>query len=109
MKNRNRTQMVKALATAILLGGLVANISARADDADDRDAVLQSVEKGEIRSLAEIRKTIIDQFQGDIVHIGIKQRHGRRFYEFKVLRPDGRLIEIKVDPATKDILEIENE
>ncbi len=109
MENRTCIRMVKVTVTAIVLGGLVANMAARADDADDRDAVLQSVEKGEIRSLAEIRKSISDRFQGDIVHIGIEQHHGRRFYEFKLLRPDGRLIEIKVDPATKDILEIENE
>jgi uncharacterized membrane protein YkoI len=109
MKNRTCQHFLKMVTTAIVLGALSAHVIARADDADDRDAVLQSVEKGEIRSLAEIRKSIIDQFQGDIVHIGIKQRHGHRFYEFKVLRPDGRLIEIKVDPATKEILEIENE
>ena len=49
------------------------------------------------------------RFKGDIVRVEPRRKHGRFLYKFKVLSPEGQLVEIEMDAASGAILEVENE
>lgn len=99
----------------LLLAVLLHGAPAHADDDGDGDqhkrleAMQEAVERGEIKSLAELKPIIRSRYPGDIVHISSSREHGVFRYEFRVLRKGGRLIEIEMDAASGDILEVENE
>ncbi len=80
-----------------------------ADNDDDRDRIRESVEKGEIKSLADLRRIVLSRVSGKIVSTEI-DRKGKSFvYEFRVLSTAGRLVEVEVDAASGRIEEIENQ
>ncbi len=89
--------------------------AARADDDGDSgqesrlEQMQEAVERGEIKSLGELRAIVRSKFPGEIVHVSTSGEHGRYHYEFRVLRADGRLLEIEMDAASGDVLEVEND
>ncbi|MEN9894925.1 MAG: hypothetical protein RIR97_777 [Pseudomonadota bacterium] len=78
------------------------------DDNHNRDAVLSSVEKGEILPLSTIRKQISNAFPGDIVDVAIVRRHGAIRYRFKVLTQSGVLQEVIINAVDGTVLKVEN-
>nr|WP_186363367.1 PepSY domain-containing protein [Rhizobium sp. ACO-34A] len=80
-----------------------------ADTDDDRDRIRESVEKGEIKSLADLRRIVLDRVSGKIVSTEIDRKDKRLIYEFRVLSTAGRLVEVEVDAASGLIREIENQ
>ncbi|MEI2301922.1 PepSY domain-containing protein [Ensifer sp. MJa1] len=107
-----------SLALALLLGVMLAHVSAsRADDDhqdvvspdDAREHIRERVQRGEIKSLAELRRIVAGEVDGEIVSTSIDQEHGVAVYEFRVLRPDNRMVEVEVDAASGVVLEIEND
>jgi uncharacterized membrane protein YkoI len=102
------------VGTALAAQGAVA----RADDdhdhkseaeSEDRDHVLEALRRGEILPLPKLKSQVLEQWPGEIVALSVDRDHGRIRYEFRVLRPDGRLTEVEVDAADGSILEVENE
>ena len=106
---------LKRLATLLFLsvalvslGGHVA--SADDDDARDHEIARKALSEGRIRPLTQIIDQLKAQFPGQIVDVELKTKKPNIFvYEFKVLTPDGKLKEIKVDAATAKIIEIEDD
>ena len=101
--------------SALLCVSLMFAISlARADDDGDndddhnRDAVLNSVEKGEILPLSTIRKQVSNAFPGDIVDVAIVRRHGGIRYRFKILTKDGVLQEVIINAVDGAVIKVEN-
>lgn len=78
------------------------------DDNNNRDAVLSSVEKGEILPLSTIRKQVRNAFPGDIVDVAIVRRHGGIRYRFKILTKDGVLQEVIINAVDGTVLKVEN-
>jgi len=78
-------------------------------DDDDLDHVRDAVERGDIKSLAVLRRIVLSQIDGDIVSVKFKRERSQGTYEFKVLRADGHLVEAEIDAASGTILEIEND
>nr|WP_316655364.1 PepSY domain-containing protein [uncultured Gellertiella sp.] len=98
------------LPLAILLSG--GPLRADDDDGDEGatiDAIHAAVEKGEIRPLGDLKDIVRKRFPGDIVHIDTSMAGGTIKYEFRVLEPEGNLVEIEMDAASGRILEVENE
>lgn len=58
------------------------------------------VERGDILPLEEILKSNEALIDGRIIEIEIEEKRGNYIYEVKVLRPDGRYREIKIDAKT---------
>lgn len=103
---------IAALSLAGLLSaGVPAHADDDGDDADGRtlDAVQAAVEKGTIKPFSELREIVIRRFKGDIVRVEPRRKHGGFLYKFKVLSPEGQLVEIEMDAASGRILEVENE
>lgn len=82
-----------------------------ADDEEriDRDHVYEAVRRGEILPLPKLKALVLERWPGEIVALSVDRKHGRIRYEFRILRPDGRLTEIEVDAADGSVLEVENE
>lgn len=89
--------LATALATAVL-----APTTGCADEID-RDALRNAVQRGEIRSLAEILKTVRDKLPGKVAGVEVEREHGRWLYEFRVVDPNGRLFEVYVDARSATI------
>lgn len=79
------------------------------DDDDDLDQVRDAVQRGDIKSLAVLRRIVLSQVDGDIVATKFKREKSHGTYEFKILRADGHLVEAEIDAASGVILEIEND
>ncbi|MGA7485730.1 MAG: PepSY domain-containing protein [Xanthobacteraceae bacterium] len=92
-------------ATIALTGTGVAPLPTHARDG--HDAVRQAVERGDIRSLADILTAIRDRLPGEVAGVEIEQKNGRWLYEFRVVDRKGRLFEVYVDAQTAEIQRIE--
>ncbi|RKE83992.1 PepSY domain-containing protein [Rhizobium sp. AG855] len=109
------SRLAVRLATCALIGlvaAVPAGMPAKADeDAHEsaHDEVRDGVASGRIKSLAELRRTVLSRVPGDIVSARVEQEHGLDLYEFRVLRADGRLVEVEVDAGSGEIREIEND
>jgi uncharacterized membrane protein YkoI len=73
---------------------------------EDHDVAREAMKRGEImpleRVVAEVRKTI----SGNIVGVELENKHGTWVYEFKVLAPDGSMIDVYADARTAAILKV---
>lgn len=87
---------VALASTAILAGVALA-------DSYDHDAVRLAVERGEIRSLADILTQIRDKLAGQIAGVEIERKAGRWLYELRVVSQQGQLLKVYVDARTGEI------
>ncbi len=115
---KKRGSVRASLGVALLLGLALGHVSvSRAGDEHDdtvspddvREHIRERVQKGEIKSLAELRRIVTGQVDGQIVSTSVDQEHGITVYEFRVLRPDNRMVEVEVDAASGVVVEIEND
>ncbi|KAA5601682.1 PepSY domain-containing protein [Blastochloris sulfoviridis] len=74
---------------------------------DDHDCARRALQEGRARPLAEILPTVESALGGEVIEIELEHCDDRIVYEVKVLRPDGRLVEAKVDARTGEVLEEE--
>ncbi|NVD39929.1 PepSY domain-containing protein [Ensifer sp. HO-A22] len=107
-----------AVVASVILGvAFGGTVDAHADDDnrkmqqgdDAREGIRRGVGSGSIKSLAALRRIVQARFDGQIVSTKFDREHGRPVYEFRILAANDRLIEVEVDAATGDILEVENE
>ena len=94
--------MTRAATILGLLAGLLAGPVALADSLSP-DRVRALVERGEILPLEEILETQQTGRGGRIIEIELEQERGAYVYEIKVLRPDGRYRELKIDARTGEV------
>ena len=85
------------LAAAAVVAVVPRPAIARDQDELRRDEVRHAVEAGEIRSLADILKTVRDKLPGEVAGVEIEHEDGRWRYEFRVVDAQGRLFEVYVD------------
>lgn len=107
-----------AAVTAVFLGAAFGGtVVARAgddhrqmqQDDDAREGIRRGVDSGSIKSLATLRRIVQQRFDGQIVSTKFDVEDGRPVYEFRILGGNDRLIEVEIDAASGDILEVENE
>jgi hypothetical protein len=79
---------------------------ARADR--DHDRARLAVERGEALPLADILARVKPELGGEVIGVSFERESGRWVYEFRVIAPAGRLVEIHVDAATAQIIEQES-
>lgn len=75
----------------------------------DHDKVRRAREHGDVRPLEDILPMVRQRFAGEIAQIEIERRRNRWIYEFKVIAPNGQLLEIGVDANTSQVLSVEGE
>lgn len=91
-----------AIATGL---ALVAAVSAVADGPQDHERARAALLAGEIRPLAEILQRVQPQLEGEMIAVELEREHGRWTYEFKLLQPDGRIVEWYVDARDATVLQ----
>ena len=95
--------MTRAACSIALLVGLLTGTAVFADSLSP-DRVRALVERGEILPLEEILKRNELNTSGRIIEIELERKRGAYVYEIKVLRPDGRYRELKIDARTGAIV-----
>jgi uncharacterized membrane protein YkoI len=78
----------------------------------DHDRAREALERGEALPLTDILARVRPALGGEVVGVSFKRDRdngGRWIYEFKVIRPDGRLVEMDVDARTARVLKRETE
>ena len=93
----------RRMAIGLLTALAVLAAEARADEHRDHDVARQAVERGEIKSLAEIQQVVRDKLPGEIAGVKIEREGGRLTYEFRIVGARGRLLKVHVDAATGEI------
>ncbi len=79
------------------------------DEGRSHDRARRAAEAGEILPLAEIYERARRVQPGRVLEAELERARGRWIYEIKILDPEGRLYELKLDAATGKILKREEE
>jgi uncharacterized membrane protein YkoI len=78
-------------------------------EAHDEDRARDALERGEILPLERVMALLRAAVPGEISGVEL-EREGRRWvYEFKVIAPSGRMIEVRIDAKTGDVIGRETE
>jgi uncharacterized membrane protein YkoI len=91
-----------SLIVLLLAGAAVA-------DSLDHDRARAALGRGEVRPLAQILETVTAEIPGEVVEVELEREHGVWVYEFKVIAPDGHVLEVLVDAASGALLEHEED
>ncbi|WP_237213052.1 PepSY domain-containing protein [Falsiroseomonas oryziterrae] len=78
--------------------------NARADDRRDHERARAALAAGEIRPLAELLGEVERRYVGRVIATELEREDGRWIYEFKLLPPSGRVVELRLDAATGALL-----
>lgn len=78
-------------------------------DRDDHDRARRALEAGEVLPLSEILSAVEAAQPGRVIEVELERDDGRWIYELELVAPDGRILEIEIDAATADILDIDRE
>ena len=70
----------------------------------DHDRAREALERGEALPLADILARVRPELGGEVVGVDFERDGSRWIYEFKVIGPAGRLVEVHVDAATARVL-----
>lgn len=89
----------------ILLCALVSPALASGDHEDARDALLQQ----QVVPLADIIPGLLAEFDARLLEAEFEREHGTYVYELELITESGRMIEVMVNAATGEILEVEQE
>lgn len=88
----------------------LAPLTSLADDDRDQEIARKALQEGRIRSLSDITETVKPKLPGRILAVELDvEDNGRIVYEFDVIAPSGKLMEVDVDAATAEILSIEDD
>lgn len=93
------------MAVLIAVTPVLADKGGRGDD-DDRRTLERAQENGNVLPLTRIVELLREQgIAGDILEVELEGEGEDFVYEIYVLGPDGRRLELKVDPVTGRILD----
>ena len=81
---------------------------AHADDIGP-EVAKRLLKEGRIKPLTEILAAVNAQVPGELLEVELELEDGVYVYEFKLLRPDGRVQEVEADASTAKILKIEDD
>lgn len=76
--------------------------AARADD--DHDRARRALEAGQIAPLSEVLAAVERDFRGRVIEVELERDDGRWIYEIKLLTPQGSVIKLEYDAATRTLL-----
>ena len=104
MPRLNRRDLIRFASWVAV--ALVAS-PAIADRNGEHDSARRAVELGEALPLADILAKVRHDLGGEIVAVSFKRKKDLWLYEFKVVEPGGRLVEVYVDAASGRVLKRE--
>jgi uncharacterized membrane protein YkoI len=100
--------MWKRPAVALMLAGGVLS-AAGAQTYDDYERAREAVARGEVLPLTDILPRVESEYGGRMIEVEFNIEETGYAYEFELIQPDGRIIEVTVDAATGKMLSYEVE
>jgi uncharacterized membrane protein YkoI len=99
--------MQRLMCLALLAGILLHPASGpRADERDhDQEQARRALEAGEILPLDEILNEVQQRYPGTVVELELTPEGGRWVYEVELLAADGRLLRLRIDAKSKQLLQ----
>ena len=76
---------------------------------DDHEAARDALRQRQVIPLAGIIPGILDKFDARLLEAEFERDDDRYIYELELITGSGRMIEVMVDAATGEILEVEQE
>ncbi len=70
----------------------------------DEDRARHALEKGEILPLDRVIARLHDAVPGEISRVELENEHGIWVYEFKVISPVGRMVEVRMNAKTGEMI-----
>lgn len=101
-RRRDLVRLAGLCMAATVLAAPAALAGGRRDH--DHDRARAALERGEALPLAEVLARVRPELGGEVVGVDLDRDDGRWIYEFKVIGPAGRLVEVHVDAATARVL-----
>jgi uncharacterized membrane protein YkoI len=102
--------LLAAFALAWPLALLMPATSARADrdrsEPEDHDRARQAVQAGQVLPLRTVLARLEREQAGQVMEVELEHDDGRWVYEIKLLKPDGRLVKLKLDARTATVLRL---
>ncbi len=80
---------------------------ARSDD--DGERARRALERGEIRPLDAVLAAARAAVPGDVVALDLKRNDGHWLYKLRILGPDGRRRDVKIDASSLKILDVDDD
>jgi len=102
-----RAAIAAAFAACMYIAATVASPVAADDDKgckSDQDCALAAVERGEMRSFADVLAFVRQQVAGQVVGVKLEREDGLWVYEIKVLTENGRRRKLEVNARSLTIL-----
>jgi uncharacterized membrane protein YkoI len=88
------------LLVSLLLFGALNGASA----GEDHDRARDALQAGRILPLERIVESAKQQFGGDVLDVELEEEEAGFHYELKVMAADGRILKLKYDAATGELL-----
>ena len=104
---RYRGDMTRLLLSVFL--ALLPTAMPAQEPLSDADLARDAVARGDILRLSEILPGIEAEFGGQVLDLELEVEDGLYIYEFEILTGEARLIEVEVNAATGEVLEVEDE
>lgn len=98
----------RLIPLAVLSAILAAAPQTHADD-DHLDRLRDAVNRGEVMPLSKLQDEVRHAFPGEIIKVELDEDDDRFIYEFKVLKANGRLVEIEMDAKDGRVLDVDND
>lgn len=73
---------------------------------DDQDRALNAVRNDHAASLKDVLTIVREQYEGEIVHVSLSGFAPNLIYHIKLLDNSDRLIEVQIDPLSRQIVSI---
>jgi uncharacterized membrane protein YkoI len=112
MKSRQASGLLAAaLAFAVLLLGLYSGSAVAGKKSNEHDTIREALRRGEVLPLTRILAIAQQQVAGEVIEVELEvDDEGHELvYEIKVLTPNGRVRELKIDARSGAVREIEDE
>lgn len=103
--------MQRLTCLAILAGILIhpatgIRAADRVHDHDhDQEQALRALEAGEIVPLDQILQEVQQRYAGTVIELELTSENGRWVYEVELLAADGRLLTLRIDAKSKQLLQ----
>jgi hypothetical protein len=98
---------VLGVALALLLGwASLWSPLAQAGGKDDHERARLAVQSGQVLPLPQVLERLAKEHPGQVLEVELEPDDGRWVYEIKLLQTGGRLIKLKLDAQTAEVLRV---
>jgi uncharacterized membrane protein YkoI len=92
------------ICAMLVIAGMLAQPVARALADDDHERARRALEAGEIVPLDQILQEVQQRYPGTVVEVELEREDRRWVYEVELVAADGRLLKLRLDAGSRQLL-----